>query len=173
MQVGRDGRRVMRAAEECFRTGAAPSAILAAAGGDEQGHDAFYSRLYVGLWHEAQGEAAAAREAIVEVGRPGAVGCCLECCGKDPAVRSLGVRGATLTDTLPLPCASLPYHQTRQCARPTASRAEITWLRWRRCTASGGAGRREAASLPSLCDASPSFLPHLTPLAVVAPSLRL
>jgi hypothetical protein len=59
----------MRAAEECFRTGAAPAAILAAAGGDAQGHDAFYARLYVGLWHEAQDEAAAAQGAIVEVGR--------------------------------------------------------------------------------------------------------
>lgn len=76
LQVGRDPRPVMRAAFECFRSGAAPDAILAAAGPDSQGHDAFYARLYVGLWHEAHGDAAAAQAAITEVGwgPPGRLG---------------------------------------------------------------------------------------------------
>lgn len=69
-QVGRDPRPVMRAAYECFRSGAAPDAIAAAAGGDTQGHAAFYSQLYVGLWHEAEGNAAEAQAAITRVRRP-------------------------------------------------------------------------------------------------------
>lgn len=129
VQVGRDPRPVMRAAYECFRTGAQPDAILQAsgpsglqsqsraeacgsmdgnackgraeacgslgmearvqhhppplwppaaqfpsvpavqaAGGDQQGHDRFYALLYVGLWHEAHGDAAAAEAAITQVG---------------------------------------------------------------------------------------------------------
>ena len=59
----------MRAAYECFRTGAQPDAILQAARGDQQGHDAFYALLYVGLWQEAQGDAQAAQAAITQVGR--------------------------------------------------------------------------------------------------------
>lgn len=39
---------------------------LQAAGSDKQGHDAFYALLYVGLWHEAQGDAAAAQAAITQ-----------------------------------------------------------------------------------------------------------
>jgi hypothetical protein len=58
----------MRAAYECFRTGAQPDAILQAARGDQQGHDAFYALLYVGLWQEAQGDAQAAQAAITQVG---------------------------------------------------------------------------------------------------------
>lgn len=54
----------MRAAYQCFRDGTDPSAILAAAGGDTRGHAAFYAWLYVGLWHEAHGDAAAAKEAV-------------------------------------------------------------------------------------------------------------
>ncbi|EFN56395.1 hypothetical protein CHLNCDRAFT_22249 [Chlorella variabilis] len=75
--VGRDSRPVMRAAYECFRTGAQPDSILQAsprrpsawpqaARGDQQGHDAFYALLYVGLWHEAHGDAAAAQQAITQ-----------------------------------------------------------------------------------------------------------
>jgi hypothetical protein len=66
MQVGRDPRRVMRAAQECFARGSAPDSIIAAAGDVSSGsHDAFYALLYVGLWHEAHGAAGAAREAMV------------------------------------------------------------------------------------------------------------
>ncbi|KAL4448342.1 hypothetical protein ABPG75_005561 [Micractinium tetrahymenae] len=66
LQVGRDPRPVMRAAYECFRTGADPGAIQQAAGSDKQGHDAFYALLYVGLWHEAHGDAEAAQAAITQ-----------------------------------------------------------------------------------------------------------
>lgn len=69
LQVGRDPRPVMRAAYECFKTGSDPQAILQAAGSDKQGHDAFYALLYVGLWHEAQGDAAAAQAAITQAVR--------------------------------------------------------------------------------------------------------
>lgn len=53
----------MRAAYEAFAAGDSPGAILAAAA-DNGGHDTFYALLYVGLWHEAHGDDAAAREAI-------------------------------------------------------------------------------------------------------------
>lgn len=39
-----------------------------AARGDQQGHDAFYALLYVGLWHEAHADAEAAEAAITRVG---------------------------------------------------------------------------------------------------------
>ncbi len=54
----------MRAAYKCFQEGSGPGAIVQAAGRDVSGHGAFYAWLYVGLWHEAQGDAAAARAAI-------------------------------------------------------------------------------------------------------------
>jgi hypothetical protein len=54
----------MRAAYECFRSGASPSAILAAAGSDTSGHDAFYALLYVGLWHEAHSQPQQAQDAM-------------------------------------------------------------------------------------------------------------
>lgn len=105
----------MRAAYECFKTGADPEAIrqvgatqggsvrllgppggqhagrpaagvataralankhqcslpycswVQAARGDRQGHDAFYSLLYVGLWQEAHGHEEEARAAITQV----------------------------------------------------------------------------------------------------------
>ncbi|PSC70340.1 TPR repeat [Micractinium conductrix] len=69
LQVGRDPRPVMRAAYECFKTWAQPEAILQAAGGDRQGHDAFYAQLYMGLWHEAHGNTEAAQAAITEAVR--------------------------------------------------------------------------------------------------------
>lgn len=53
----------MRAAYKCFQSGSSPEAILEASS-DSGGHDTFYAWLYVGLWHEAHGDAAAAREAI-------------------------------------------------------------------------------------------------------------
>ncbi|GAB4817335.1 hypothetical protein N2152v2_004381 [Parachlorella kessleri] len=55
---------VMRAAYKCFKDGSDPSAIVEAAAGDTVGHAAFYAWLYVGLWHEAQGDADAAQAAI-------------------------------------------------------------------------------------------------------------
>jgi hypothetical protein len=65
LRVGRDPRPVMRAAEAAFRAAdGRPEAILAAAGGDAQGHDAFYAALYAALWHEAHGEAAEAEGAM-------------------------------------------------------------------------------------------------------------
>ncbi|KAF8068335.1 hypothetical protein HT031_002023 [Scenedesmus sp. PABB004] len=64
LAVGRDPRPVMRAAWQCFATGRDPDAILAAARGDAGGHDTFYAQLYVGLWHEAHGDAERARAAI-------------------------------------------------------------------------------------------------------------
>eukprot|EP00775_Hariotina_reticulata_P005845 gene5845-6086_t len=64
LQVGRDPRPVMRAAYEAFMHGSEPDAILRAAAGDAGGHDAFYANLYVGLWHEAHGNATEAQAAI-------------------------------------------------------------------------------------------------------------
>lgn len=55
----------MRAAYECFQTGRSPEAILQAAN-DNGGHDSFYALLYVGLWHEAHGNAAEAQAAITK-----------------------------------------------------------------------------------------------------------
>jgi hypothetical protein len=55
----------MRAAYDCFRTaGVKPETILQAAGPGEGSHDAFYALLYVGLWHEAHGNAEEAQAAI-------------------------------------------------------------------------------------------------------------
>jgi hypothetical protein len=54
----------MRAAYECFSSGADPSAILTAAS-DAGGHDTFYANLYVGLWHEAHGQPEAAKAALL------------------------------------------------------------------------------------------------------------
>ena len=47
---------------------------MQAARGDQQGHDAFYALRYVGLWHEAHGDAAAAEAAITQVGGGGCKG---------------------------------------------------------------------------------------------------
>ena len=43
--------------------------IAAAAAGDAQGHAAFYSELYVALWHESRGDEATAREHVVRAAR--------------------------------------------------------------------------------------------------------
>jgi len=65
LQVGRDSRPVMRAAYDCFRTqGCSPSTILQAAGPEQGTHDSFYALLYVGLWHEAHGDADKAQDTI-------------------------------------------------------------------------------------------------------------
>ncbi|EFJ50557.1 hypothetical protein VOLCADRAFT_88486 [Volvox carteri f. nagariensis] len=63
LEVGRDPRPVMRTAYECFRTGELPDKIMAQVT-DNGGHDTFYGRLYVGLWHEAHGNATEAEKAI-------------------------------------------------------------------------------------------------------------
>jgi len=67
LKVGRDPRPVMRAAFDCFSSGAPPQAILDAAAADlpAGGHDAFYAQLYVGLWYEAHKEEAAAKQAML------------------------------------------------------------------------------------------------------------
>jgi hypothetical protein len=55
----------MRAAYECFRTGADPSMITdAAAASDPSAGAPFYAQLYVGLYREAHGDAGAACEAL-------------------------------------------------------------------------------------------------------------
>lgn len=67
LKVGRDSRPVMRAAYDCFRTaGVKPETILQAAGPGEGSHDAFYAWLYVGLWHEAHGNAEEAQAAVTK-----------------------------------------------------------------------------------------------------------
>lgn len=62
--VGRDSRPVMRSAYELF-AGRGTLEALAAAGEDGSPHDAFYSLLYQGLFHEAKGEDEAAKAAVV------------------------------------------------------------------------------------------------------------
>ena len=65
--VGRDSRPVMRAAYEAFRQGLDPiETIRGAVGNVEQGHSAFYSWLYVGLWYEAHGRESDAQAAILK-----------------------------------------------------------------------------------------------------------
>jgi len=66
LKVGRDSRPVMRAAEEAFRIGSRPEGIREAAGGDAQGHAAFYSLLYTALWHEAHGNEEEAKVSMLQ-----------------------------------------------------------------------------------------------------------
>lgn len=63
--VGRDPRPVMRAAQSAFMHGSGADDILKAAGSDEEGHDAFYALLYVGLYNEAEGRSKEAEEAML------------------------------------------------------------------------------------------------------------
>ncbi|CAM6074708.1 unnamed protein product [Sphagnum tenellum] len=63
LQVGPDSRPVMRKAYELFRDGGDTKEVLLAVGARDA-HDFFYSHLYVGLFHEAQNNTTAAREAI-------------------------------------------------------------------------------------------------------------
>ncbi len=65
LKVGRDGRPVMRAAYELFQ--GAPDGSLDAlrAAAQASPHDTFYSLLYQGLYHEAKGDAAAAKQAVL------------------------------------------------------------------------------------------------------------
>ena len=64
LTVGRDSRPVMRAAYDAFRHGDNPEEIIQATKNDKEGHAAFYSMLYTGLWYEAFGNESQAREAI-------------------------------------------------------------------------------------------------------------
>eukprot|EP00850_Spirogloea_muscicola_P011542 SM000072S21176 [mRNA] locus=s72:184737:187329:+ [translate_table: standard] len=66
LQVGQDPRPVMRAAYELFKGGGSVNELLRAAATDTEGHDAFYARLYAGLYHESQGSAAAAQASITD-----------------------------------------------------------------------------------------------------------
>ena len=59
----------MRAAYEAFKTGAGADAIAAAAGPDPDAGAAFYAWLYVALYHEAHGDAEAARGAMLRAVR--------------------------------------------------------------------------------------------------------
>eukprot|EP00897_Mesotaenium_endlicherianum_P003266 jgi/Mesen1/2968/ME000176S02007 len=63
LRVGRDPRPVMRAAYELFKNGGSPDELLAV-GGSEGLHDTFYAALYVGLFHEAEGDMDAAKKAL-------------------------------------------------------------------------------------------------------------
>lgn len=148
-QVGRDPRPVMRAAYDCFRSGASPDAIQAAAGSDTQGHASFYSSLYVGLWHEAESNTAEAQAAITRV-------CWLR--GRAARQRVAG-RAPGLPARLPafLPLALLAHgghstrrdachasapctHACRRCKPSTLGNLATTWLPLRACTASGVGG---------------------------------
>ena len=68
LQVGRDPRPVMRAAYELFR-GEGDMAALEAAGASGSPHDLFYSTLYQGLYYEATGDEAKARERVLAATR--------------------------------------------------------------------------------------------------------
>eukprot|EP00242_Pyramimonas_sp_CCMP2087_P012223 CAMPEP_0198215638 /NCGR_PEP_ID=MMETSP1445-20131203/51548_1 /TAXON_ID=36898 /ORGANISM="Pyramimonas sp., Strain CCMP2087" /LENGTH=241 /DNA_ID=CAMNT_0043891461 /DNA_START=290 /DNA_END=1015 /DNA_ORIENTATION=+ len=67
LRVGRDSRPVMRAAYEAFRGSGTIQQLEEA--GNANASDRFYSLLYVGLWHEAQGDDEEAKRAIVESAR--------------------------------------------------------------------------------------------------------
>ena len=68
LRVGRDPRPVMRAAYELFR-GEGDMAALEAAGASGSPHDLFYSTLYQGLYYEATGDEAKARERVLAATR--------------------------------------------------------------------------------------------------------
>lgn len=55
----------MRAAYEAFRDGLGAGSIAAAAGPDPDAGPAFYAWLYAGLYHEAHGAEADARDALL------------------------------------------------------------------------------------------------------------
>ncbi|CAI5464371.1 unnamed protein product [Closterium sp. Yama58-4] len=65
--VGQDPRPVMRAAMDVFQTGGDPNKILAAAAADFGRPSAlFYANLYVGLFHESEGDQDQSRHYILE-----------------------------------------------------------------------------------------------------------
>ncbi|CAI5999504.1 unnamed protein product, partial [Closterium sp. NIES-65] len=65
--VGQDPRPVMRAAMDVFQTGGDPKKILAAAAADFGRPSAlFYANLYVGLFHESEGDQDQSRRYILE-----------------------------------------------------------------------------------------------------------
>ncbi|KIZ06607.1 hypothetical protein MNEG_1341 [Monoraphidium neglectum] len=59
----------MRAAYEAFRDGLGADSIAAAAGPDPDAGPSFYAWMYVGLYHEAHGDAASAKEAMLRAVR--------------------------------------------------------------------------------------------------------
>lgn len=63
--VGVDSRPVMRAAYAAFSGAGSLEALVQAGTASGAPHDAFYSLLYQGLYHEARGEAEAARAAVL------------------------------------------------------------------------------------------------------------
>eukprot|EP00884_Botryococcus_braunii_P007129 jgi/Botrbrau1/16417/Bobra.0142s0016.2 len=65
LQVERDPRPVMRSAYSAFQEGRDPSAIALSIGPRPSPQDLFYTLLYQGLWHEAEGNEDAAKAAIV------------------------------------------------------------------------------------------------------------
>ena len=65
LSVGRDGRPVMRAAYEFFRGAPGGSLDALRAAATASPHDTFYSLLYQGLYHEAKGDEAAAKTAVL------------------------------------------------------------------------------------------------------------
>ena len=67
LRVGRDGRPVMRAAYELFRGEGTMEALQAATQGGP--HDFFYGTLYQGLYYEASGDDAKARECVLAATR--------------------------------------------------------------------------------------------------------
>eukprot|EP00898_Chlorokybus_atmophyticus_P008785 jgi/Chlat1/8908/Chrsp92S08236 len=60
-----DPRPVLRASLDSFQNASGAEAILKSAGSDKEGHDAFYSRLYAALYHEAYAEGEAARKEML------------------------------------------------------------------------------------------------------------
>ena len=67
LRGGRDSRPVMRAAYELFRGEGDMASLEAAAQGSP--HDLFYSTLYQGLYYEATGDEAKARERVLAATR--------------------------------------------------------------------------------------------------------
>jgi hypothetical protein len=68
LQVGRDPRPVMRAAENAFKQGLGTEVILAASAGDASGRQgaAFYAHLYSALYHEADGQQQECQQSLLK-----------------------------------------------------------------------------------------------------------
>lgn len=119
-----------------------PSAWPQAARGDQQGHDAFYALLYVGLWHEAHGDAAAAQQAITQVPQkalPCGTGGVLVPCWLLASIDHSAAAAAAESFERPLPSSALRRRRRQHTPRAAAT----TWPRLPGCTACGAAGRRE------------------------------
>lgn len=116
--------------------------VLQAAGRDQQGHDPFYARLYVGLWHEAHGNAAEAEAAITQV----STGCA--CTAQQP-------QGG-------LPC-SLITSQANP-AVPAAGVPHPVRAAIRRLYGGAGAGALPAPRLASVMEGCPLAMMRVRPL---------